>query len=95
MDPNGNAMIEPAGGSTGAYPPGSGGADTHTYYPNGSNYQRLNPNGHPTNPTPHGHGHLPGTGPGKKGQGPSIDTTGKCVPFNSKGAHWTIRGLGG
>eukprot|EP01032_Pedospumella_encystans_P026236 gene26236-29633_t len=37
----GNAMIEPVGGSTVAA--GRGGVDTHTLYPNGSNYQRLNP----------------------------------------------------
>jgi hypothetical protein len=46
-DPKGNAMIEPVGGQ----PPirsGRGGVDTNTRYHNGSNYQRLNPQGLPT-----------------------------------------------
>lgn len=85
---NGNVMIEPAGGRTVAA--GKGGVDTHTLYPNGSNYQRLNPKGHNNNPNPHGHGHLPGTGPGKNGQGPSLDSRGSVVPFNSNDAHWPI-----
>jgi RHS repeat-associated protein len=88
VDSKGNAMIEPAGGRTVAA--GRGGVDTHTLYPNGSNYQRLNPYGHPNNPTPHGHGHLPGTGPGMAGQGPSIDPHGNVVPWNSGAAHWPI-----
>jgi hypothetical protein len=87
-DANGNVMIEPEGGST--VPAGRGGADTHTLYPNGSNYQRLNPNGHPSNPTPHGHGHLPGTGPNIRGQGESISPNGRVVPFTSPAAHWPI-----
>ncbi len=86
-DPAGNVMIEPAAGST---VPGRNPVDTHTLYPNGSNYQRLNPAGHPNNPTPHGHGHLPGTGPGMKGQGPSLDVNGNVVPWNSPAAHWPI-----
>jgi RHS repeat-associated protein len=88
VDSKGNTMIEPVGGSTRAA--GRGGVDTHTTYPNGSNYQRLNPQGHPNNPTPHGHGHLPGTGPGMRGQGPSIAPDGTVVPFTSPDAHWTI-----
>jgi hypothetical protein len=36
-------MIEPVGGRT--VSAGKGGVDTHTLYPNGSNYQRLNPQG--------------------------------------------------
>jgi RHS repeat-associated protein len=92
VDPKGNAMIEPKGGSCSAYPPSNpNSVDTHTYYPNGSNYQRLNPEGHGSNPTPHGHGHLPGTGPGKKGQGPSLDPLGNIVPINSPDAHWPVR----
>ncbi len=83
---NGSPMIEPVGGST--VPAGSGGIDTHTLYPNGSNYQRLNPQGHPGNPTPHAHGHLEGTGPGMAGQGPSIDPQGNVVPWASPAAHW-------
>ncbi len=86
VDPKGNAMIEPVGGST--VPAGRGGVDTHTLYPNGSNYQRLNPLGHGNNPT--AHGHLIGTGPGMKGQGPSIDVFGNSVPWNSADAHWSI-----
>ena len=83
-------MIEPKGGSTVPHP-APGGPDTHTTYPNGSNYHRLNPNGHRNNPNPHGHGHLPGTGPGKSGQGPSIDPSGNQVPSNSGGAHWPAK----
>jgi len=86
VDPKGNAMIEPVGGSTVAA--GPGGVDTHTLYPNGSNYQRLNPQGHRTDPTPHGHGHLEGTGPFKDGQGPSIDPQGNVVRWDSAAAHW-------
>jgi RHS repeat-associated protein len=88
VDQRGNAMIEPVGGTT--VPAGRGGVDTHTLYPNASNYQRLNPHGHPGNPTPHGHGHRLGTGPGKRGQGPSIDPEGNVVPWNSGAAHWPI-----
>jgi RHS repeat-associated protein len=89
VDPKGNAMIEPVGGST--IPAGPGGVDTHTLYPNGSNYQRLNPQGHATDPTPHGHGHLEGSGPNMKGQGPSIDPQGNVVPWKSAEAHWPIQ----
>jgi len=88
VDPNGNTMIEPKGGET--KPAGKGNVDTHTTYPNGSNYQRLNPKGHQNNPKPHGHGHLPGTGPGKAGQGPSIGTDGTEVKPNTDAAHWPI-----
>jgi len=88
VDSRGNTMIEPVGGRT--VPAGQGGVDTHTLYPNGSNYQRLNPVGHGTNGTPHGHGHFPGTGPGKNGQGSSMDPFGNQVPFTSPDAHWPI-----
>jgi hypothetical protein len=88
-DSKGNTMIEPVGGRT--VVAGKGGIDTHTLYPNGSNYQRLNPQGHANNPTPHGHGHAPGTGPGIKGQGSSLDVSGQAVPFNSPAAHWPIK----
>ncbi len=88
VDESGNTMIEPVGGSTVAT--GRGGVDTHTLYPNGSNYQRLNPLGHQNNPVPHGHGHLPGTGPGMRGQGQSIDSLGNVVDWNSPDAHWWI-----
>jgi RHS repeat-associated protein len=84
----GNAMLEPVGGNT--VPAGKGGVDTHTVYPNGSNAQRLNEQGHPNNPTPHGHGHQPGTGPAMKGQGPSTDPQGNVVKPNSPEAHWPI-----
>ena len=67
-----------------------GGVDTHTLYPNGSNYQRLNPHGHANNPIPHGHGHAVGTGPGMKAQGSSLDVNGNVVPWNSPAAHWPI-----
>jgi hypothetical protein len=84
----GNNMIEPLGGST---VPGKNPVDTHTRYPNGSNYQRLNPEGHGARKTPHSHGHLEGTGPGKSGQGASIDVWGNVVPYNSPDAHWPLR----
>lgn len=88
-DQNGNMMIEPAGGSTVPY--GRGGQDTHTLYPNGSNYMRLNPAGHGSaNPTPHGHGHLPGAGVGRGGQGSSLDVLGNVVSPSSPAAHWPI-----
>ena len=87
-DQNGNTMVEPVGGRTVAA--GKGGVDTHTLYPNGSNYQRLNPQGHANNPTPHGHGHGVGTGSGMKGQGPSLDVNGNVVPWNSPAAHWPV-----
>lgn len=83
VDPQGNIMIEPKGGRT---VPGPNG-DIYTLYPNGSNYQRLNPQADP----PHGHGHLPGTGPYMRGQGPSIDPLGNVVPWNSPDAHWPIK----
>ncbi|EKQ46804.1 hypothetical protein LEP1GSC026_1184 [Leptospira interrogans str. 2002000623] len=88
-DDKGNIMIEPVGGKT--VKAGKDGADTHTLYPNGSNYQRLNPKGHDGDKTPHGHGHLEGTGPYLRGQGKSIDPLGKEVPWNSKAAHWPIK----
>ena len=88
-DSRGNNMIEPVGGSTKSF--GRNGVDTHTTYPNGSNYQRLNPQGHGKNTTPHGHGHQQGTGPGRKGQGNSIDRLGNPVSPKSREAHWTIR----
>jgi RHS repeat-associated protein len=87
-DANGNVMIEPQGGRT--VPAGTTGQDTHTLYPNGSNYQRLNPTGHANNAIPHGHGHLQGTGTGKKGQGASIDNQGNVVKPNTAAAHWPI-----
>jgi len=93
VDTRGNVMIEPVGGSTIPYPPTNPNAiDTHTLWPNGSNYQRLNPQGHAPNPTPHGHAHLMGTGPGKKGQGPSLGpgATQTVVKPNSVDAHWPI-----
>jgi RHS repeat-associated protein len=89
VDPKGNTMIEPEGGST--VPAGPKGQDTHTTYPNGSNYQRLNPEGHRNNPMPHGHAHLPGTGPGRAGQGPSLAPNGTVVNPNSPEAHWPIK----
>ena len=88
VDPKGNTMIQPEGGKT--VPAGPNGQDTHTTYPNGSNYQRLNPEGHRNNATPHAHGHLPGTGPGRAGQGPSLAPNGAVVPPNSPEAHWPI-----
>jgi RHS repeat-associated protein len=92
VDPKGNAMISPVGG--GINPKGLGykGLDIETTYPNGSSYQRNNPNGHATMPGQnHGHGHLLGTGPGKGGTGPSLDLNGNIVDFRSKEAHWSTK----
>jgi len=86
-------MIEPVGGNTiGAGRTLSGGVrqDTHTTYPNGSNYQRLNEAGHGRGSGPHGHGHGQGTGPGMRGQGPALNTAGDMVPRNSPEAHWPV-----
>jgi len=83
-DMRGNVLIEPVGGST--RPNGT----PHTRYPNGSTYMRLDAAGHPNNPTPHGHGHLPGTGVGMSNQGPSTDIFGNVVPNNTAEAHWPI-----
>lgn len=80
-------MISPKGGgfASGGYR----GLDVETTYPNGSSYQRNNPNGHVSSPgANHGHGHLNGTGPGRSGTGPSIDVNGNVVPYNSPDAHW-------
>ena len=90
VDGKGNAMIQPAGGDTVPFPR-EGGPSTHTLYPNGSNYQRLDSAGHKGNKTPHGHGHLQGTGTGPAGQGPSIDPHGNEVKATSKAAHWPIK----
>ncbi|EGS5029245.1 RHS repeat protein [Escherichia coli] len=94
-DSKGNIMVEPVGGRTIPYPPSNpGSADTHTLYQNNSNAYRLNPIGHANNSTPHAHAHLPGTGSGMKGQGPSLDVNGRVVPWNSSAAHIGIRSLG-
>ena len=89
-DQRGNIMVEPLGGRTTTSR--ETGVDTHTLYPNGSNYMRLNPLGHGPNGTPHGHGHKlgPGPNPNLKGQGPSLDVHGNVVPWNSPQAHWPI-----
>jgi len=89
-DEKGNVMIEPKGGRTVAFPQPDG-VDTHTLYPNGSNYQRLNPQGHPGNPTPHGHGHAEGSGAGRRGQGASLDVDGNEVHPHSAAAHWPLK----
>jgi RHS repeat-associated protein len=91
-DSRGNVVMEPVGGKTGAYPPSNpSSVDTHTYYPNGSNAYRLNPSGHAGDPTPHAHAHLPGSGPGKKGQGPSLDAKGTVVSPKSLAAHIPLK----
>ena len=87
-DTRGNVMLEPSGGST--IPAGRNGVDTHTTYPNGSTFQRLNPQGHNNNPMPHGHAHAIGTGQGMSGQGPSLNAQGQIVPPNSAAAHFPI-----
>ncbi|WP_204117481.1 RHS repeat-associated core domain-containing protein [Paraburkholderia sp. C35] len=88
IDRNGNAVIEPVGGSTVSR---SNGVDTHTLYSNGSNCYRLNPKGHANNPCPHGHAHALGTGPNMKGQGASLDIDGNVVPSNSAAAHIPLK----
>lgn len=81
-------MIEPRGGRTRDQPEFSGHPDTHTVYPNGSNYMRNNPVGHGRDPAPHGHAHMGGPGTGRGGQGPSVDIFGNEVHPNSPAAHW-------
>jgi RHS repeat-associated protein len=88
-DTRGNVMFEPTGGST-VQASRTNSVDTHTTYPNGSTFQRLNPRGHKTDPTPHGHAHAPGTGPGMRGQGASLDVQGNQVPSKSPEAHFPI-----
>ncbi len=87
-DSRGNLIIAPKGGGFDLNRPN--GVDIHSFYPNGSNYQRYNPIGHGNNTTPHGHGHALGTGPNRRGQGDSLDVFGNVVPFNSQDAHWPI-----
>jgi RHS repeat-associated protein len=87
VDAKGNVIVAPPGGSF-QFRPNN---EVHSLYPNGSNAQRFNPNGHSNNPQGHGHGHLPGAGPGMKGQGPSTDPSGNEVPWNSAAAHWPSR----
>ncbi|AVF35279.1 hypothetical protein BV494_10170 [Rahnella sikkimica] len=95
-DSRGNVMMEPVGGLTGPYPPNNTNSpDTHTFYDNGSNAYRLNPQGHKIDPTPHSHAHLPGTGAGIKGQGASLDIEGNIINPRSSGAHFSIKGLAG
>lgn len=57
VDSKGTTMIQPVGGETKG---SADGKSTITTYPNGSNYQRLDMNGHKSNPIPHGHGHTEG-----------------------------------
>ena len=114
-DPSGGRYRDPTsigiplfgGKATGSSSPKMGASwcvDTHTSYPNGSNYQRLNPAGRPKSGfqlsrEPHGHGHLRGPGPNPdKGQRPSIapdfNSAGNQkhqVPSKSKEAHWPIK----
>ena len=78
-DSRGNLIIAPKGGGFDLNRPN--GVDIHSFYPNGSNYQRYNPIGH---------GHALGTGPNRRGQGDSLDVFGNIVPFNSPDAHWSI-----
>ncbi len=87
-DTRGNIAFEPLGGST---VPGRNPVDTQTLDPNGSNYHRMNPQGHGARNAPHGHGHAMGTGQNMKGQGPSLDIYGNVVPWESPGAHWPMR----
>ena len=88
VDEHGNVMIEPVGG----YTKGGGPGFVQTRYPNGSYYQRLDP-GHPEPGItwPHGHGYLLGTGPGRKGAGPSLDMLGNSTDPRGFDAHWRVR----
>lgn len=71
MFPAGLRLVFPVHpiGRTSSYPPNTSSRDTHTYYPNCSNYMRLNPvGGHGgSNKNAHGHGHAKGL-PGKVGR---------------------------
>jgi hypothetical protein len=92
-DDKGNVMISPQGGGMRPHYNKAGvkTESTHTLYPNGSVYHRLDPKGHGPKGVPHGHGHLKGTGPGIKGQGPSLDRTGQVVNPKSGPAHWGVK----
>ncbi|MDK9603955.1 RHS repeat-associated core domain-containing protein, partial [Lelliottia sp. V104_15] len=93
-DSRGNIMMEPIDGSTGPYPPSNPNSpDTHTFYKNGSNAYRLNPQGHKIDPTPHAHAHAPGSGTGRSGQGASLGIDGSIVSSRSAAAHFSIKGL--
>jgi hypothetical protein len=99
------AMVEPEGGHTYAYPD-EGSPETHTTYSNWSNYNRFNPEGHPeqkweSSQAPHGHYQAEGKGLGsdwKQGwQGSTLDfdpATGTSVVVNpgSGAAHQRLLG---
>jgi RHS repeat-associated protein len=84
VDPKGNTLIEPAGGTTVG---NSQGTFVETRFRNGSPAQQLH-GPHKNYPQSHGHGFKPG--PGMNQRGPSLDPTGNVVPFDSIDAHWPV-----
>jgi RHS repeat-associated protein len=94
VDPKGNGLVEPKGGTTSAA--GRGGDSTHTYYKSGRVCCRLDGKGHGPNGSPHAHAHedAPPTSLGNRRfpmQGDALDTSGRPVPYNSGPAHWPVK----
>jgi RHS repeat-associated protein len=88
VDPDGNALIEPSGGTTVGTPDGSW---IETQHPNGSPAQQKHqPHKGPKGwKTPHGHEFEPGPGPNQRG--PSLNPQGQRVSPKSPEAHWDIK----
>ena len=88
VDPKGNVVIEPVGGTTGGNAKGS---FTITRYPNGSPAYEVH-EGHPKTKATEAHGHwsAPGTGPDRKQWGTRLDINGRPVPNESPAAHWKV-----
>lgn len=89
VDPRGNVLIEPKGGSTYGNIQGT---FVETRYPNGSSAYQLH-EAHPKRGVyePHGHHRGPGKGPEEQHWGPSLDKDGHIVPYNSAAAHWDVK----
>ncbi|MGC4047567.1 MAG: hypothetical protein QM758_27550 [Armatimonas sp.] len=88
VDPKGNVVIEPRGGTTGGNAQGS---FTITRYSNGSPAYEVH-EGHPKTHAkePHGHWSAPGAGPERKQWGSRLDIHGQPVPTESPAAHWKV-----
>lgn len=89
VDPKGNVLIEPKGGSTRG---NSRGTFVETRYPNNSPAYQLHEGHENTLATePHGHRKTIGVGPKKGQEGQSLDPSGRLVPRDSTEAHWEIK----
>ncbi len=84
VDPKGNTLIQPAGGTTKG---NALGTFVETRFPNRSPAQQLH-GPHRNYPESHGHGFKPG--PGVNERGPSLDPLGNEVPYDSRAAHWPV-----